>query len=322
MFAATFLARTLAGLAALFVASVAGAQAYPSKPVRIVVPFTTGGANDALARIVAARLQASLNQPFVVENRAGAGGTIGLASVAKSPADGYTLVIAEPGAYSINPSFMKNVGYDPVRDFVPVAALTELQLVIVANPATQIRSLKDLAGYGGGKNVAFGSAGVGTVQHLSMELLKRTMKLEMTHVAYKGGSPAMTDLIGGHLPILPVTVSTALQPANAGQVVPIAALGRARTSTFPAVPTATEQGYPLNVAVWQGIFAPAGTPSAVVELLNNEIRRAITTPEVRKAITDLGMEVTDMPREAFDRLVREDVKRWADVLAEANVKPE
>lgn len=322
MLATTFLARTLACLAALCVAGVVGAQAYPSKPVRIVVPFAPGGANDALARIVATRLQASLKQPFVVENRPGAGGTIGLASVAKSPADGYTLVIGEPGAYSINPSFLKNVGYDPVRDFVPVAALTELQLVIVANPATHIRSLKDLAGYGGGKSVPFGSAGVGTVQHLSMELLKRSMKLEMTHVAYKGGSPAMTDLIGGHLPILPVTVSTALQSANAGQVVPIAALGRTRTATFPAVATATEQGYPLNVAVWQGIFAPAGTPDAVVELLNSEIRRTITTPEVHKAITDLGMDVTDMPRDTFDRMVREDVKRWADVIAEANVKLE
>lgn len=298
----------------------ASAQTYPDKTIRLVVPFAVGGANDLVARVLSARLQTNIKQPVVVENRPGAGGSVGVASVVKAAPDGYTLVLGESGAIGIGPSMTRKPPYDSVRDLVPVASIMELPLVIVANPATNIRNLKDLVAHGTGKNTSYGSAGTGTVQHLTMELLKRTMKLEMTHIPYRGGAPAMTDLIGGQFPFMPVSASTALQPVNANQIVPVAALGKNRSSIFPSLPTAAEQGYPsLNVTVWAGIFAPAGTPPAIVEFLAGEVRKVLAVAETRKAITELGVDVVEMPREQFARVVQEDVRRWAQVIREGNL---
>ena len=296
------------------------AQTYPDKTIRLVVPFAVGGANDLVARVLTARLQANLKQPVVVDSRPGAGGSIGVGSVAKAAPDGYTLVLGESGSVAIAPSMSKKPPYDSLRDLVPVASIMELPIIIAANPGTNIRTLKDLVAYGTGKNTSYGSAGSGTVQHLTMELLKRTMKLEMTHIPYRGGAPAMTDLIGGQFPFMPVSASTALQPVNSNQIVPVAALGKNRSSIFPALPTAAEQGYPsLNVTVWAGIFAPAGTPPAIVEFLAAEVRKVLAVPENRKAITELGVDVVEMPREQFARVVQEDVRRWAQVIREGNL---
>ena len=302
------------------VAPGAAAQTYPEKAIRLVVPFAVGGANDLVARVLAARLQANMKQPVVVENRPGAGGSVGVASVVKAAPDGYTLVLGESGAVGIGPSMSKKPLYDSVRDLVPVASLIEFPLVIVANPASNIRNLKDLVAYGSGKNTSYGSAGTGTVQHLTMELLKRTMKLEMTHIPYRGGAPAMTDLIGGQFPFMPVSASTALQPINANQIVPVAALGKNRSSIFLALATAAEQGYPpLNVTVWAGIFAPTGTPPAIVEFLAGEVRKVLAVAENRKAISELGVDVVETPRAEFARVVQEDVRRWAQVIREGNL---
>jgi len=296
------------------------AQPYPDKPIRLIVPFAVGGANDQVARLLATRLQVNMKQPVVVDNRPGAGGSIGVGTAAKAPPDGYTLVLGETGSVAINPSLVKKPSYDPVRDLVPVALLVELPLVVVTHPGSNIRTLKDLVAFGAGKNISYGSAGAGTVQHLSMELLKKTMNLEMTHIPYKGGAPAMTDLIGGQIPVLCVSASTAQQPAAAGLVVPIAGLGKTRSATFPSLPTAAEQGYPsLNVMPWQGIFAPAGTPPAIVEQLASEINKAMTAPEIRRSVTDLGVDIVDLPREAFARLVRADVDRWAQVIRDGKL---
>jgi tripartite-type tricarboxylate transporter receptor subunit TctC len=298
----------------------ASAQTYPDKAIRLVVPFAVGGANDLVARVLSARLQANIKQAVVVENRPGAGGSVGVASVVKAAPDGYTLVLGESGSVSIGPSMSKKPPYDSVRDLVPVASIMELPLVIVANPGANIRNLKDLVAYGTGKNTSYGSAGTGTVQHLTMELLKRTMKLEMTHIPYRGGAPAMTDLIGGQFPFMPVSASTALQPVNANQIVTVAALGKNRSSIFPALSTAAEQGYPsLNVTVWAGIFAPTGTPPAIVEYLAAEVRKVLAVAETRKAITELGVDVVEMPRADFARVVQEDVRRWAQVIREGNL---
>ena len=300
----------------------AQAEAYPDKPVKIVVPYAAGGANDAIARIVARKLQEDLKQTFLVENRPGAGGVVGLSSVARAAADGYTLVIGEPGAVAINPSLLKSTSYD-ASSFVPVASLVELPLVIVVSPSTKMRNLKDLEAFGAGKNTLYGSAGTGTVQHLTMELLKRAMKLDMTHVPYKGGAPALNGLLGGSVPVLPLSASTAQGPVGSGMAVPIAALGKTRSATFPSLPTAIEQGFPsIDVNVWQGLFAPSGTPEAVVDLLNKQIRKAITTPDVRASLTALGVDVVDIPREAFAAEVQGDVKRWAQVIKEGHLKAE
>jgi len=310
----------IATLALGTIAPCTSAQTYPDKSIRLVVPFAVGGANDLVARVLSARLQANMKQAVVVENRPGAGGSVGVASVVKAAPDGYTLVLGESGAIGIGPSMSKKPPYDSVRDLVPVASIMELPLVIVANPGANIRNLKDLVAYGTGKNTSYGSAGTGTVQHLTMELLKRTMKLEMTHIPYRGGAPAMTDLIGGQFPFMPVSASTALQPVNANQIVPVAALGKNRSSIFPSLPTAAEQGYPsLNVTVWAGIFAPAGTPPAIVEFLAGEVRKVLAVAETRKAITELGVDVVEMPREQFARVVQEDVRRWAQVIPEGNL---
>ncbi|MET4576180.1 Bug family tripartite tricarboxylate transporter substrate binding protein [Ottowia thiooxydans] len=310
----------LATSAGLALSTNALAQTFPDRPIRFVVPFAVGGANDIVGRIVANRLSQNIKQSVVVENRPGAGGSIGVTSVVRSPADGYALVLGESGSISIAPSLMKKPTYDSVTDLIPVASLIELPLVIAVHPATRIRNLKDLVAYGTGKSTPYGSAGIGTVQHLTMERLKRVMKLDMTHVAYRGGAPAMADLMAGQIPVLPVSASTAKEPAAGNLILPIAALGKNRSSVFPQLPTAAEQGYPaLDVTVWQGVFAPAGTPPAVVEFLATEIRKVLAAPDIRKSITDQGVDIADMPREDFARIVREDSKRWAQVIREGNL---
>lgn len=301
-------------------AFTAHAQAYPNKPIHLVVPYAVGGANDQVARVIAAELQTSMNQSVVVENKPGAGGVVGTTYATKAAPDGYTLVVGEPGAISINPRLTKTPAYDPVKDLIPVASLSEVQMLVVANPATKINSLKDLASYGKGKNISYGSAGTGTAQHLTMELLKHTMHLEMTHIPYRGGAPAMTDLIGGQIPILPITLPTAISQIKAGQIVPIAALTRTRSAALPNLPTAAEQGYPsLNVSIWQGIFVPAGTPQPIVDKLGAEIRKALADPETRKRLTNQGLEILDMPREQFVSLVNKDIARWKDVIQQSNL---
>lgn len=309
--------------AALAWTSSARAQTYPDKAIRFVVPYPAGASTDQVARIFSSKLQERYGQPIVIDNRGGAGGTVGAEQAAKAPPDGYTILIGEPGSMAINESFMKKIAYSPTRDFIAVGEIVSMPVVLLTNPKTGIKTLADLKTYGKGAPIPFGSAGTGTLQHLSMELLKRAMNVDMVHVAYRGGAPAISDLLGNHIPLLVLTLPTAIQAIKAGQFVPIAALGKTRIKALPDLPTAAEQGYPsLDVRLWEGIFVPAGTPRPVVTRLNEMLRATAADPSVVKAVVDGGMEVSSTTPAEFDKTVRTDVERWGKIVREAGISAE
>jgi tripartite-type tricarboxylate transporter receptor subunit TctC len=300
-------------------ASAFAQTSYPSKPVRILVGFAAGASTDQLARVIAARLAPNLGQPVVVENRAGAGGTIAADAVAKSPADGYTLLLGEPGGMAVAPSMMKGLAYDPVKDFAAIGQVISITFLIVSHPSLGAKSLRDLRK---DKPLPYGSAGTGTMQHLAVELLKRNSGLPFEHVAYKGGAPALNDLLGGQIPLLVITAGTILPHVKAGKVVPLVTLNASRSKFFPDVPTAKESGYPgYEVDGWQGFFAPAGTPREIITRLNAEVRKVMEMPEVVQTLVAAGNEIVTGTPEAFARQVREDGARWGKVVRDIGLSP-
>jgi tripartite-type tricarboxylate transporter receptor subunit TctC len=302
---------------------ICAAQTYPGKPVRIVVGFAAGASTDQLARVVAAKLAETLGQPVIVENRAGAGGTIAANEVAKAAPDGYTLTLGEPGGMAVAPAMMKSLPYDPRKDFAPIGQVISITFLLVAHPqfpAKRFADLKPLAE--GGKALPYGSAGTGTMQHLSIELLKRSSGLPFEHVAYKGGAPALNDLLGGQIPLLVITAATILPHVKAGKVTPLVTLNAERSKFFPDLPTVKESGYPgYAVDGWQGFFAPAGTPREVVARLNGDIRRIMQMPDVVQTLVNAGNEIVTGTPEAFAKQVRDDIERWSKVVKDAGITP-
>ena len=314
----------------LFLALAAGtavqghamAQAYPSKPIRVMVGFAAGAATDQLARIIGARLSQNLGQPVIIENRAGAGGTIAADATAKAAPDGYTLMLGEPGGMAVAPSVMKGLAYDPVKDFAPIGQVISITFLIVAHPGSGLKNLADLRKQASGKPLPYGSAGTGTMQHLAVELLKKSSGLSLEHVAYKGGAPALNDLLGGQIPLLVITAGTIVPHVKAGKVVPLLVLNANRSRFFPDVPTARESGYrDYAVDGWQGFFAPAGTPRDIIARLNAEIRKVVETPEVTQTMLNAGHEPATGTAEEFGRKVREDGARWGKVVRDIGLSP-
>ena len=300
----------------------AGAQAYPNKPVRVMVGFAPGAATDLLARVVSAKLSDGLGQPLVVENRAGAGGALANEVVAKAAPDGYTLVLGESGGMAVAPAMMKSPPYDPRKDFTPIAQVVSVSVLLVANPSLGAKTLGDLKSLSAGKPLPYGSAGTGTMQHLAMELLKNTSGLPFEHVSYKGGAPALQDLLAGVIPLLVITPATILPHVKTGKVTALAVLNANRSKFFPDLPTARESGYPgYGIEAWQGFFAPAGTPREIVARLNSEIRRSLEAPEVVQKLVSTGSEIVTGTPEAFAKLVRDDIERWAKVVRDAGMVP-
>jgi len=308
--------------AAVAVHGTSMAQAYPSKPLRIQVGFAAGASTDQLARVIAARLSQNIGQPVIVENRAGAGGTIAADAVAKAAPDGYTLLLGEPGSMAVAPSVMKGLAYDPVKDFVPIGQVISITFLIVAHPSFGAKKLADLKTLGGAKPIAYGSAGTGTVQHLAMELLKKTSGLPLEHVPYKGGAPALNDLLGGQIPLLVITAGTIVPHVKAGKVTPLVVLNANRSKFFPDLPTARESGYPdYAVDGWQGFFAPAGTPREIITRLNAEVRKVMETPEVVQTLVTAGNEIITGSPEEFGKKVRDDGARWGKVVRDIGLTP-
>lgn len=298
------------------------AQAYPSKPVRILVGFAAGAVTDQLARVVAARLSKPLGQPVIVENRAGAGGAIAAEAAARAAADGHTLLLGEPGSMAIAPSMIKGLTYDPIKDFTPIGQIVSFTVLLVAHPSFGARSLADLKTLSAGKPLPYGSAGQGTLQHLAMERLKKETGLALEHVPYKGGAPALNDLLGGQIPLLVITAGTIVPHAKAGKVVPLVVLSAQRSRFFPDVPTARESGYAdFSVEGWQGFFAPAGTPREIVTRLNAEIRKVMETPDVVQTLLTAGNEIVTGTPEALARQVRDDGARWGKLVREIGLSP-
>src|SRR5712692_693863 len=314
--------KTLAGLcAALAFAGSVWAQSYPQRPIRIIVPFPAGGIADTFARSIGQKLNEAWSQPVVVENRAGAGGSIGAEAVAKAPPDGYTLVMGNIGTHALNVTLFKNLPFDPVRDFAPIALVLEADGLLVVPPSLPVSSVQDLIQLARSKpgSLAYGSAGIGTTSHLAGELFKSMAKVDITHVPYKGNVPALTDLLGGQIQMMFATMPTALPHVKAGKLKALASIRSARTKALPEVPTVSEALAGFDANNWIGLFAPAGTPTQIVQLLNAEVVKAMNTAEMRKRVETEGATFSPMSAEQFADFVRREVVEWRKLISAAGI---
>src|SRR5687768_1984707 len=289
------------------------AQIYPAKSIRMVVPFPAGGFSDVFGRILAARMNESWGQPVVVENRPGAGGNIGADIVAKSPPDGYTLVMGTIGTHAINATLFSKLPYDPVRDFAAVAFVVEAEGLLVVHPSIPAKTVKELVALARARpgDLTMSSAGSGTTSHLAGELFKTMTKTEMVHVPYKGNVPAITGLMSGETSMLFATLPTVLPQVQAGRLRGIAVLGAKRSVAVPEFPTLSEAGLKgFEVNNWTGAFAAAGTPPAVVSKLNAEINRIMQIPDVQSRLPREGLRHVAMSPEEFAAFVKSEKDKW------------
>jgi tripartite-type tricarboxylate transporter receptor subunit TctC len=311
-------------LFALQAASAAG-QGYPSKPIRLMVPFPPGGSTDIVARIVAQKLGAQLGQPLVIENRGGAGGTLGTAVVAKAPPDGYMLVVGTTSTHVVAPSVYQKLEYDPVRDFAPISLMAVTPYLLVVNPAVEAKTVKELVmlmKMQPGK-LNYASAGVGSTTHLAMEMLKGASNTYALHIPYNGNGPAGTAVIAGQVEILFGSLPAVLPHARSGRVRALAVGTPKRSPSLPEVPTVAESGYPgFDASLWLAIMAPAGTPAPIVERLNKETIAAVSSKETSDALDKNGAEpLTSTPGE-LAAMIKDGVSKYAKVVKDAGVKPE
>jgi len=301
------------------------AQTWPSKPIRVMVPFPPGGSTDIVARIMAQKLEKPLGQPLVVENRGGAGGTIGAAIGAKSAPDGYSLTFGSTSTHVVAPSVYTKLEYDPVKDFAPISLVAVTPYLLAVNPnvaAKNLKELVDLMKKQPGK-MNYASAGVGSTTHLAMEMLNLAAQTSATHVPYNGNGPAATALMGGQVEILFGSLPSLLPTAKSGRVRPLAVGTPKRSPSLPEVPTVAESGYPgFDASLWLAFFAPAGTPQAIVDRLHKEIVATVQQADTREALDKAGAEpLTSTPAE-LAAMIRDGVGKYAAVVKAAGVKPE
>jgi len=316
------LRRQFLALAASVLASAsrAWAETYPSRPVRVIVPVGPGGQNDTITRLVAQKLSESLGQPFYVENQGGASGNAGMGAAARAAADGYT-ILAAGGNFVINPSLYAKIPYDPVHDFAPVTLLCASPHALVAHPsvqATSVRELVALAKASPGK-LSYGSAGNGTPAHLAGELFRLAFNLDITHVPFGGGGPAITSTIGGHVPLAVSAVPTAVLYIRAGNVRALAVMSAKRSSALPDVPTMAEAATPLEADIVTGLLVPARTAPAIIDRLQRETVKVMELPEVREHLAKLGFEpIAGTPAE-FAAWIEHEIAKWAKVVHDAGI---
>jgi len=303
---------------------LAYSQSYPVKPIRLIVTYPAGGGADAMARLVSPKLSEALGQPVLVENRGGASGTIAAEQVAKSPPDGYTLML-DATAYAVNPSLYPKLPYDPDKAFAPVTLLALFPNILVVHPAypvTSVGQLIEKAKAEPGK-IAFASSGNGSAQHLAAELFRQRAGLDMVHVPYKGGGPALIDVMGGQVPVYFGNMASALPHVRNGKLKALAVTGAKRSPAAPELPTVAESGMPgYQVYEWNAIFAPAGTPVAVINRLHSEISKVVKIPDVRDRILALGGEIVASSPAELGAWVREQSASWSRVVRAANIKAE
>jgi tripartite-type tricarboxylate transporter receptor subunit TctC len=320
-FVALFLA-LIGGAAATTAASSATAQAYPTRPITLVIPFPPGGGNDALGRLVAEKMSRSLGQQVVVDNRGGAGGTIATRAVAKSAPDGYTILLTYTGTLAINPTLYRNPGYDPRQDFVPIGLIGELCSVLVVVPSLPIRSVAELIAYAKAKPGKLDYAFVpGTVGHITTELFAHTAGITVTRIPYKGNGPAMTDLLGGHVSMMFLSILPVLGHVRAGTLRALAVTNAARSHLLPDVPTIAESGLPgFSAAIRYGLVAPAGTPRAIVDRLNAELVAALAADDVRARLaSEGGTPLPGSPEDYAAEIDREEAK-WGELVRRLNLQ--
>jgi tripartite-type tricarboxylate transporter receptor subunit TctC len=305
--------------------TAAAAQGYPNHPIRIVVPFTPGAGTDVVARAIAAKMSTVLGQNVLVENRPGAGGTIGSALVAKSPGDGYTVLMGNTSTLAIAPALYSRLTYDPIRDFAPVTLVTTTENVIVVHPSLPVKTVRDLVALAKSRpgEVLFASSGTGTTSHLGGAMLNAMAGIDMVHVPYKGSPLATSELIAGQTQLSVSSLSTATPLIAAGRLRPIATTALKRSPVLPGVPTVDESGLKgYEITLWQGFVVPAGTPAAVVDRLNQTMVAAARSADVSSAFEKRGMQTTGTSAPEFAAFIKREVARWADIVARAGAKVE
>jgi tripartite-type tricarboxylate transporter receptor subunit TctC len=317
--------RALMALALFALASPqAWAQSWPDRSIRIVVPFAAGGPADVYARVLAQRLAGPLGQLIVVENKPGAGSVLGTDGVAKSPPDGYTLLMMS-NTHTVNETLVPNKPYELMRDFAPIAPVNYSDLLLVLHPSVPAKDLKELLQLVKSKPGAYNyaSSGIGTPYHMAGELFKAMAGLDIVHVPYRGSTGARTDVIGGHVHMMFDAITTMAQNVQAGTLRGLGTTGKTRSPVLPEVPTVAEAGVPgYEATIWLGLMAPAGTPKAIVERLNAEVGKAIAAPDLRAEWLRQGAQPMIMSTAEFDAYLRADIVKWGNIVRSANIKPE
>ena len=314
--------RTLLALFCL-AASLAQAQDYPTRAIRLIVPFSPGGVADTSARVVADRLAARLGQQVLVENRAGASGNIGTQMVAQSAPDGHTLVLGFDGTMVINPWVFPSIPFDSVKDFAPVTKLGDATLIMVAHPSVAAKDMRELIALAKAKpgSLSFGTSGTGGTPHLAGELLNQRAGIALTHIPYKGGGQAVGDVVGGQIPLVYTAIASAQQYVKSGRLKALGVSGAKRSTSLPDVPTFIESGLDgFVVDSWVGIFAPAKTPRAIVDRLQRELAAILALPEVRERYAVLGIEPVGNTPEQFGAVIERELLKWSKVAKAAGAK--
>jgi tripartite-type tricarboxylate transporter receptor subunit TctC len=307
----------LVALGALLFGGTATAQDYPSRPVKIVVPFPAGGSNDIIARILAQKLNERTGQPFLIENRGGAGGNIGSDAVATSEADGYTLLLTAPPPLTINAALYKNLPYDPAKAFAPISLVASVPIVLAVHPSVEANNVGELIALAKAKpgTLNFGSSGNGSTNHLAGELLKSMTGINIVHLPYRGAAPAMNDLIAGHIPMMFDNIPAVLPQVQGKAIKAIAVAGAKRAAALPDVPTVAESGVPgFEASAWFGLVAPAKTPAPVLAKLASEVEAILKMPDVQKRFTELGAEPGSISGAAFGRFLAEETTKWTKII--------
>lgn len=307
---------------ALALAGQVSAQPFPSKPIKVIVPYSAGGVVDVIARSVGDRMSQSMGQPSVIENRVGAAGGVGTEVVARSAPDGYTLVVASP-SHTVNISLYSKLSWHPLTSFAPVAMVGVIPNVILVHPSIPSKTLAEFVAYAKARpgKLNFASAGAGSSVHLAAELLKQMAQIDLVHIPYKGQPEAVTALITGDVAMMPLTMALAKARIQSGQARPLAVTTPKRSPALADMPTVAESGYPgYEVSTWFGYLAPAGTPPEIVNRLNAEINAALKSPEVEKKLVALGAELDPGTPQAFGKFLEADMARWARVIKQAGIK--
>lgn len=314
--------KTMVFAAAATVSAVSFALDYPTKPVKIVVTYPPGGGADIMARLVAQKLTTSTGQPFVVENKPGASGQIAAASVAKAEPDGYTLMV-DASSYAVNPSLYPKLAYDPKKAFVAVTTLALFPNMLVVSPGFGTGSVKELVAMAKAQpgKISYASSGNGSAQHLAGELFKQQAGVDLQHVPYKGGGPAMNDVMAGHVPVFFANMASGLSHVKSGKLKALAVTGSRRAASMPDLPTMAEAGVPgYDVYEWNVLVAPAGTPQAIVNKLQDEVKKVLALPELRERVDTFGGEVIASTLADTAKFIDEQAQKWAAVLKKGNIK--
>jgi tripartite-type tricarboxylate transporter receptor subunit TctC len=317
------LSRGALAVALALASSAAAAQPFPSKPIRVIIPFVAGGSSDIVGRAIGSKFQELLGQPAVVENKPGANGAIAAEFVAKSDADGHTILVGSIGVFSINAALFKDLRYDPVRDFAPISLAVTTPNVLITKPTLPAKSLKELVEADKKGRLSYCSSGTGSSDHLTAELLKQISGGQAIHVPYRGGAACQTDIMGNQVDYSFQNLGAVTNYIKGGRMKAVAVTAKNRHAQLPDVPTVVEAGFPdLVVTSWQAVAAPAKTPKEVVAKLHDATVKALRSPDIRERMNQIGFDVVASSPEEFGRFMREEVERWTRVVQKGNIKPE